>query len=70
MLYCWPFVSRFLGVRVNAILDRLKDSRPDNIVLILGGKLAIYHGVNLSVLWFCTRNRIGLALRKPAPGFL
>jgi hypothetical protein len=41
--------ANLFGVPLNAILDRLKDIRPDNIVLILGGKLAIYHGVNLSV---------------------
>ena len=41
--------ANLLGVPVNAILKRLKDSQPDNFVLILGGKLAIYHGVNLSV---------------------
>src|SRR5262245_24391492 len=39
--------ANLLGFRVNAILDQLKDSRPDNIALILGGKIAIYHGVNL-----------------------
>src|SRR5262249_26852262 len=41
--------ANLLGARLNAILERLKDSRSENILLILGGKIAIYQGVNLSV---------------------